>query len=163
MTGTVVQVSVSRGGIPKRRIPSAQATETGLEGDGWRYPFHGGHRQAILLITSEGIDELVAMGFALYPGALGENVTTRGLERRGLRIGQRFRVGMAEIELASIRMPCSTLDVYGSGIQAALYDARVAAGEAESPLWGLSGFYASVIRPGLVSCGDVITACTTPS
>jgi MOSC domain-containing protein YiiM len=162
VTGTVVQVSLSRGGIPKHPVPSAQVTETGLAGDSWRYPFHGGIRKAILLITAEGIDELVAMGFGLYPGALGENLTTRGLERRALRIGQRFRVGEAEIELASIRTPCSTLDVYGSGIQTTLSDARVAGGDAGSPRWGLSGFYAAVIRPGLVRCGDVISEGTTP-
>jgi MOSC domain-containing protein YiiM len=158
VTGTVIQVSVSRGGIPKRAVPSAHATETGLAGDSWRYPFHGGRRKSILLVTAEGIDELVTMGFGLYPGALGENLTTRGLNRLALRLGQRFRVGEAEIELASIRVPCSTLDVYGSGIQAALYDPRVARGDAESPRWGLSGFYASVIGPGLMSCGDVIVA-----
>ncbi len=55
-------------------------------------------------------------------------------------------------------MPCSTLDVYGSGIQGALYDARVAEGDTGLTRWGLSGFYASVIRPGRVSCGDAISA-----
>ena len=153
MTGTVVQVNVSRGGIPKRPIESAVVTEQGIEGDAWRRPFHGGRRQAILLITIEGIDELVAVGFPLFPGALGENVTTRGLDRRRLRLGQRFQMGLAEIELRTIRGPCATLDVYGKGIQKAMYDAQVAAGSAESPRWGLSGFYASVIRPGTVSPG----------
>jgi hypothetical protein len=82
VTGTVVQVSVSRGGIPKLAIPSADLTATGITGDAWRYPFHGGRRKAILLITIEGIDELISQGFPLFPGALGENVTTRGLDRR---------------------------------------------------------------------------------
>ncbi|HLG59177.1 MAG TPA: MOSC domain-containing protein [Vicinamibacterales bacterium] len=156
MTGTVVQVSVSRGGIPKRAMPSAELTEMGIVGDAWRYPFHGGRRQAILLVTIEGIDELVSHGFPLFPGALGENLTTRGLNRRELRIGQRVRVGEAEIELASIRVPCATLDVYGPGIQAAIYDARVQAGDPESKRWGLSGFYASVVQPGTVRAGDTI-------
>ena len=63
-------------------------TETGIEGDAWRYPFHGGPRKAVLLITAEGIAEVTAMGFPLYPGALGENVTSRGIDRRALRLGQ---------------------------------------------------------------------------
>jgi MOSC domain-containing protein YiiM len=53
-------------------------------------------------------------------------------------------------------VPCSTLDVYGSGVQAAIYDARVQAGDPGSPRWGLSGFYASVVQPGTVRAGDPI-------
>ena len=111
----------------------------------------------MLLITIEGIDELVSQGFPLFPGALGENLTTRGLNRRDLRLRQRLSVGDAEIELTSIRTPCTTLDVYGPGIQAAMYDARVQAGDPDSPRWGLSGFYASVVRPGQARAGDLIT------
>ena len=156
MTALVAQVNVSQGGIPKRAIPSATVTEAGIAGDAWRYPFHGGRGKAILLVTSEGIDELVAQGFALFHGALGENLTTRGLDRRTLRAGQRLRVGTASIELTQIRTPCATLDVYGSGIQAAIYDAHVQAGDPSSPRWGLSGVYASVIGAGIVSPGDPI-------
>ena len=156
MTDTVVQVSVSHGGIPKLAIPSGELTETGITGDAWRYPFHGGRRQAILLITIEGIDELIAQGFPLFPGALGENLTTRGLDRRALRLGQHLRVGTAEIELTRLRGPCATLNVYGSGIQAAMYDALAAAGDPASPRWGLSGFYASVTQIGHVQAGDTI-------
>ena len=151
-----MQLSASQGGVPKLPIPSAELTESGIVGDAWRYPFHGGRRQAILLITIEGIDELVSQGFPLFPGALGENVTTRGLDRRVLRVGQRLRAGTAEIELARIRVPCATLDVYGTGIQAAMYDAHVQAGDPESMRWGLSGFYASVVHPGTVRAGDAI-------
>lgn len=156
MTGTVAQVNVSRGGIPKRATPSAAVTLAGLAGDAWRYPFHGGRRKAILLVTIEGVEELTAGGFPLFPGALGENLTTRGIDRRALRLGQRFRIGDAEIQLTTIRTPCATLDVYGAGIQAAVYDATVQAGDPRSPRWGLSGFYASVARTGTVHPGDAI-------
>lgn len=157
MIGTVLHVNVSRGGIPKRPIASAELTEHGIAGDAWRYPFHGGRRKAILLITSEGIDELVAQGFLLFPGALGENLTTRGLDRRALRLGQRLRVGAGAIELQSIRMPCGSLDVYGPHIQAAMFDARVQRGDTTSPCWGLSGFYSSVIQAGIVRPSDAVT------
>ena len=156
MTGIVLQVNVSQGGIPKREIPLGELTPEGITGDAWRYRFHGGPKQAVLLITIEGIQELVARGFPLYPGALGENLTTQGLDRRALRFGQRLRVGSATIELTKMRQPCATLDVYGPGIQKAMYDARVVKGDPTSPLWGLSGFYASVVEPGTVSPGDTI-------
>jgi len=157
VTGTVLQVNVSRGGIPKRAIPSGELTAAGIAGDAWRFPFHGGVRKAILLVTIEGIDQLVARGFLLFAGALGENLTTQGLDRRALRLRQRLQVGDAVIELTTIRTPCATLDVYGTGIQAAMYDARVQKGDHDSPLWGLSGFYASVVEPGMVRPGDAIT------
>jgi MOSC domain-containing protein YiiM len=161
VTGTIVQVNVSAGGIPKLAIPSAELTATGVAGDAWRLPFHGGPRKAILLITTEGIDEVIAQGFAISPGALGENLTTRGLDRHALRLGHRLRAGHAVIELTLIRTPCATLNVYGAGIQAAIYDTRVQAGDTSSPRWGLSGFYASVIQPGIVHPGDALTLLDT--
>jgi MOSC domain-containing protein YiiM len=157
VTGLVLQVNVSTGGIPKLAIPSAEVTDRGIDGDAWRFPFHGGRRQAILLLTIEGIEELIAQGFPLFAGALGENLTTRGLDRRRLRFGQRLRAGGAEIELTRMRTPCATLNVYGSGLQAAMFDAAVQAGDPASPRWGLSGFYASVVQPGTVRAGDAIT------
>jgi len=156
MTGVIVQVNVSAGGIPKRAIASAEVSEAGIVGDAWRFPYHGGQRQAVLLITNEGIEEVVSLGFELFPGALGENLTTRGLDRRALRLGQRLRAGTAVIELTKIRTPCATLNVYGPGIQAAMYDARVQSGDWSSPRWGLSGFYACVIEPGIVNPDDSI-------
>jgi MOSC domain-containing protein YiiM len=156
MTGSIVQVSISPGGVPNHAILEGMLEANGIIGDAWRYPFHGGRRRAILLITSEGIDELSAQGFPIYYGALGENLTTRGLQPASLRLGQRFRAGQAIIELREVRLPCDTLSVYGSGIQAAMYDARAQAGDAASPVWGLSGFYATVIEPGILRPGDPI-------
>jgi MOSC domain-containing protein YiiM len=46
--------------------------------------------------------------------------------------------------------------VYGPGIQAAMYDAQVQAGDSDAPRWGLSGFYASVVQPGTVNHLDAI-------
>ncbi len=97
-------------------------------------------------MTAETIDELAARGYPVYYGAAGENLTVRGLDRRLLRTGQRYRVGTAVIELTSIRVPCSQLDIYGSGIQREIYDAGVKAGDITSPRWAMSGFYAAVVR-----------------
>ena len=154
---SLIQISVSPGGVPKRPIPSGIVTPLGITGDGHAHPeIHGGPRKAILLVTSEGIDELKAQGFALYHGALGENLTTRGLNRRDVRIGQRYRVGEVLLEIVKVRAPCDTLSVYGRGIQKAIYDLEVKAGNVASPLWGLSGFYASVLQTGTVHPGDPI-------
>lgn len=157
MTGVVVQVSISAGGVPNHAIDCGDVTDRGIAGDGWRHPqFHGIAKRAILLVTSEGLEEIKAMGFPVYPGALGENLTTRGLDCRALRIGQRFRCGAATIQLTELRFPCGTLSVYGNGIQAAIYDARAMQADPLSDVWGLSGFYAAVREPGTLRPGDSI-------
>lgn len=158
MTGNILQVSVSRGGVPKYGVASALITPLGLEGDSHAHPqFHGGPRQAVLLICQEALDELKEMGYALYPGSLGENLTTLGLDRRQMRLGQRYRAGQALLELTKVRVPCNTIKVYGEDIGKRMYDAQVKAGNPESPRWAMSGIYASVIRPGEVRQNDIIT------
>ncbi len=156
--GTVLQVSVSRGGVPKRAIPEGDITPLGIAGDGYAHPhIHGGPAQAILLLSSEAIADLTAQGYPLYPGALGENITTTGIDRSQWRKGQRWRIGQAIVELTKIRVPCDTLNVYGPGIQKALYDVQVKAGDPSSPRWAMGGFYASVLQPGIVHRGDPIS------
>jgi MOSC domain-containing protein YiiM len=157
LTGTIVQINFSRGGLPKRPVPGAVLTPLGLEGDAHAHPeLHGGLRQAVLLMTAETIDELVALGYPVYYGAMGENLTTRGIERRLLRAGQRFRAGSAVIELTKIRVPCSQQNIFGPGIQREIYDERIKAGDVASPRWARSGFYAAVVLSGLIRVGDEI-------
>jgi len=156
-SASVLQISISPGGVPKRPIPNGVVTPLGIAGDGHNNPqIHGGPRKAILLITSEGIDELKQQGFPLYHGALGENITTRGLDRRAVRVGQRYRVGDVLLQITKLRTPCDTLSVYGPAIKKAVYDQEVKAGNVASPVWGLGGFYASVLQPGTIRPGDPI-------
>jgi MOSC domain-containing protein YiiM len=158
--GSVLQISVSAGGVPKRAVPEGVVTELGLEGDGHAYPeLHGGPRQALLFLTFEGIEELKQAGFPLFPGALGENITTAGLDRRTWRIGQLWHVGPEVIvELTKMRAPCRTLNRYGEGaIQKAVYDEMVNVGDPSSPHWGLGGCYARVIACGKIHPGDMIS------
>jgi MOSC domain-containing protein YiiM len=158
MTGSIVQINISPGGIPKRPVFEAVVTTQGIQGDSWAHPqVHGGPNQAVLLVTSEAIAELVAQGFPLYPGALGENLTTLGLDRRLMRAGQRYRAGEVTLELTKLRVPCETLSRYGPGIQRAVYDAQANAGDVSSPHWALGGFYARVLNPGTLRPHDIIS------
>ena len=95
-------------------------------------------------------------GILYTPGALGENITTVGVDRTQWRAGQRWRVGQSILELTKPRAPCETLSVYGAGIQTAVYDSQVKAGDPSSPRWALAGFYASVLQPGIVRPGDPV-------
>ena len=155
---SILQINISKGGVPKLPLPEVIVTPLGIQGDAHAHPeVHGGPRQALLWITAEGIDELVKLGYPLYPGALGENVTTQGFDRRTWRIGQRYRLGSVVIELTKMREPCNTLTRYGVGIQAAVCDAQVKAKNPASPKWGLAGIYAAVVQPGTLRVGDPVT------
>jgi MOSC domain-containing protein YiiM len=100
---------------------------------------------------------LIAGGFPIFYGALGENLTVRGIEARWLRSGQRWRTGHAVIELTTLRVPCSSLTVYDLPnriLRSAIWDDSLKTGNTSSPLWGVAGFYASVVQEGEVRPGD---------
>lgn len=154
----IIQVNVSRGGVPKRAVPQAIINTLGLEGDSFAHPqFHGGPTQRVLIIAAEVVDDLAARGFPVFYGALGENLTVRGVPVESLRAGQTWRAGDAILELTKIRVPCTQLDVYchadGRGVQREIYEDRIKEGDTTSPRWAHSGFYALVRRPGRVSPG----------
>jgi MOSC domain-containing protein YiiM len=113
-----------------------------------------------LLITSEGLEELRAQGYAVHSGDLGENFTTAGLDRHQIHLGHRFRVGQSIIEITKMRVPCATLDRFNDPVQPkiqnSLYDRQVKAGDSSSARWGLGGFYARILKAGLVRAGDSI-------
>lgn len=157
MQGTIVQINISLGGLPKRPVSGGFIASLGIEGDRQAHPgIHGGPRQAILLIAAEVVEELQRRGYPVAFGSLGENLTTRGIDVRNLRIGDRIRAGGALLEITKPRGPCTQLDIYGSTIKQEIYDQQVKARDHTSPRWGMSGFYLSVMEPGPVSPGDII-------
>jgi MOSC domain-containing protein YiiM len=113
------------------------------------------------LIASETVDELTARGYPLFYGALGENLTTRGLTLKDLRKGDRIRAGGALLEITLPRIPCRQLDVYGENLKHELADELIWKHDHTSAYWGMSGFYTSVIQPGPVAPGDIIAVVTT--
>jgi MOSC domain-containing protein YiiM len=156
MSGVLRQINRSGGGLPKFAIPGPVMLHSdGVESDRHcNRKLHGGLDKAVLMVAAELIDSLVTRGFPIFYGALGENLTVSGLDPHQWRFGQRYRVGPeAEIELTTLRAPCTNLDVYGPLIKSALYDARCKSGDVTSPRWANSGFYARVIRRGLIFSG----------
>jgi MOSC domain-containing protein YiiM len=72
------------------------------------------------LIHAELHDELRAAGFAVSPGQMGENITTRGVDLLALPVGTRLRLGAAVVvELTGLRNPCRQLDGIEPGLMAA--------------------------------------------
>ena len=155
--GKVVQLNISSGGLPKLLIESAEVTRLGIVGDIQKNKkYHGGPAKALLLIAAEVVQELKQEGWPLFYGALGENLTTEGLDHQQWRAGQRFQIGSVCLQLTTPRQPCRNLYRYGAGLAQRIYDKKVKANDPSSPLWGRSGFYASVIQPGSIQSLDII-------
>jgi MOSC domain-containing protein YiiM len=104
------------------------------------------------LLHAEIFEELAPQGFALNPGDIGENVTTRGLDLLGLGTGTRLCLGReAIIEITGLRNPCAQLDHFRAGLMAAMLGRDAAGG-----LIRKSGVMAIVLQGGLLRVGDPI-------
>jgi MOSC domain-containing protein YiiM len=104
------------------------------------------------LIHAELHDELNAAGFAVGPGDMGENVTTRGIDLLELPAGTKLAIGDdAEVEITGLRNPCKQLDRFRTGLMAAVLDR-----DAEGGLVRKSGVMAVVRAGGDVRPGDAI-------
>jgi MOSC domain-containing protein YiiM len=104
------------------------------------------------LIHAELFDELLAKGFAVWPGELGENVTTEGVDLLALSAGTRLRLGAdAVVELTGLRNPCAQIDRFQAGLTAAVLDRA-----ADGSLVRKAGVMAIVLHGGPVRPGDAI-------
>ena len=109
---------------------------------------HGGRHKAAYVYPSEHYaywrEELP--GTELPWGMFGENFTSEGLDEATVNVGDRFRIGSAEVSVTQPRMPC-----YKLGIKFGRTDIikRFLAS-------GRTGFYLSVEREGEVGAGDEI-------
>lgn len=81
------------------------------------------------LIHAELHDELRAAGFTVGPGAIGENITTRGVALLDLPTGTLLHLGAtAVVEVTGLRNPCLQIEAFSEGMLAAVVD-RDADGE----------------------------------
>jgi MOSC domain-containing protein YiiM len=104
------------------------------------------------LIHTELHDELRTAGYAVMPGQMGENITTRGVDLLALAAGTRLHLGaQAIVEITGLRNPCAQLDKIAKGLMAATLG-RDAAGN----LVRKAGIMGVVIAAGEVRPGDPI-------
>ena len=104
------------------------------------------------LMHAELFEELMAAGFPVWPGELGENVTTRGLDLLALSTGTRLRLGaQALVEVTGLRNPCSQLDKFQPGLMQAVLERRD-----DGTLVRKAGVMAVVVQGGEVRPGDAI-------
>jgi MOSC domain-containing protein YiiM len=109
---------------------------------------HGGAHKAIYVYPSEHYPFWRAElpGTDLPWGMFGENFTTEGVLEADVHIGDRLRVGTAEVVVTEPRLPCYKLGVkFGRAdmVKRFLASRR-------------TGFYLAIAQPGLVAAGDAI-------
>jgi MOSC domain-containing protein YiiM len=109
---------------------------------------HGGVSKAVYTYPSEHYDYWRAElpGVDLAWGMFGENFTIEGMLEHAVYIGDRFRVGEAEVMATEPRMPCYKLGIkFGRAdiIKRFLASRR-------------TGFYFAVIREGMVCAGNAV-------
>jgi MOSC domain-containing protein YiiM len=126
-------------------------TKLGFVGDQVADPsVHGGPDKAVHFYPPEHYPfwsvKLDGHRHLEHAGAFGENVSAGGLTEDKVKIGDRFRLGAALVEIAQGRQPCWKLDHH--------FGVHGLAGEVIRT--GRSGFYFRVIEEGEVAAGDVI-------
>lgn len=141
--------SLGRSAIDKRPIEGPVRVEPlGLEPDEIAdLKNHGGLDQAVYAFAAEDLHAWSGeLGREIAPGGFGENLTTRGIDLVDARVGERWRIGTALLEVATVRIPCS-----------------VFAGYIDQPRWvrrfterGRPGAYLRVIEPGVLQRGDAV-------
>ena len=135
-------------GIRKAPVERGHVGTLGLVGDVVAdRENHGGPDQAIYVYSSEDYawwgEEL---GGAPAPGTFGENLTLSSFGSEPVRIGDRYRVGEALLEVTAPRIPCST---FATRMGEPNWVQRFAA--ARRP-----GLYVRVLEPGEVAVGDPV-------
>jgi MOSC domain-containing protein YiiM len=104
------------------------------------------------LIHAELFDEVAEVGFAVAPGEMGENITTRGIDLLGLSTGALLHLGAdACVRVTGLRNPCQQINDFEPGLL------REVLGRAEDgSVRRRGGVMAVVVSGGTVRAGDRI-------
>ncbi len=102
------------------------------------------------LMHAELHDDLAAAGYDVPPGALGENVTTRGIDLLALPTGTVLRLGAdAVVEVTGLRNPCAQIEAFSAGLLA-----EVVGRDPSGDVVRKAGVMGIVLASGVVAPGD---------
>lgn len=135
-------------GIRKAPVERGHVGALGLAGDVVADDeHHGGLDQALYVYSSEDYAWWGGeLGGVPEPGTFGENLTLSSFGSREVRIGDRFRVGPALLQVTSPRIPCA---VFATRMGEPNWVKRFA--DARRP-----GLYVRVLEPGQIAAGDPV-------
>ena len=166
MNGVVVQVNrkpltPGEHGLPKVPADAVRVTAQGLEGDYNRYRHDakgGDPGRAVMLLPLETLRDLNAEGWPVQPGDMGENITSEGIPYDDFAIGAQYQVGEAVIKIAEPCVACMNLAVlpYIGEARGPAFIRTLTRMEGGS-LFNRRGWYAAVVREGVIAPGDALT------
>jgi MOSC domain-containing protein YiiM len=114
---------------------------------------HGGERKAVYAYAREDLDWWAAtLARPLAAGTFGENITTAGIDVSGARVGERWQVGTALLEVTQPRLPCYKLEARMD--RPGFIDEFIAG---ERP-----GAYLRIVEEGDVGAGDAVRVLSRP-
>ncbi|RFU88554.1 MOSC domain-containing protein [Streptomyces triticagri] len=106
------------------------------------------------LLHEELFAEVAAAGFDVAPGALGENITTRGIDLLGLPAGTLLRIGPeAVVAVTGLRNPCRQIDAFQDGLLK-----QVVGRDGSGGVVRKAGIMSVVVDGGVVHPGDAVVA-----
>ena len=142
-------INISNGGVPKRPQLACHVGFDGLEGDRQRdLRYHGGPDRAVCLYSLDLIEALRAEGHDIEPGAIGENLTVKGVDWALMTPGATLAVGEVRLQLTDYAAPCNNIARSFQRRQYVRVNQKVNAG------W--SRLYARVLAEGTVHLGDSV-------
>ena len=146
--GTVTQLSLSKGGVPKLPVQAVDVGFRGLIGDAQRFRVHHGRPwQALCIYSDEVIEMLRAEGHPIGRGSVGENITVSGLDWSQVRPGVLLQLGDVLAHVQAYAEPCNTNAQFFLGGDFNRMNAQ---------LGPVSRVYATVLRPGHITTGDPV-------
>jgi MOSC domain-containing protein YiiM len=141
-------------GLPKKPVDSAHVSFAGVEGDFNVYR-HEERKDdpdsALLIMPIEMIRELNSEGWPIKPGDLGENFTTDGIPYGSFAVGKVFTAGEVRFQISRACDPCDNLFLLP-------YVGQSRGPEFLKVMLGRRGWYARVLKEGLVRAQDLITS-----
>lgn len=154
MSASVIQVSVKPDtpgevGLPKIPVDQVWVKKEGLEGDYNRARMKKGNDpdKAVMIISTDILDQLNQEGWPVKPGDVGENLTITNIDYKKIAAGQKYLIGEAEIEISFICEPCTNLYKLP-------YVGTQRGPEFMATIMNRRGWYARVLKEGLVSVGN---------
>jgi MOSC domain-containing protein YiiM len=148
--------NVEQTAIDKRPVAGRVAVRAlGVDGDSQSDTrHHGGPDQAVYAYASEDAAWWAAeLDRTVDPGNLGENLTTSGVDVTGAVVGERWRIGTAELQVRSPRIPCTTFQSFWD----------VPRLVKRFTAHGAPGAYLAVRAEGEIGAGDVIEVVGRPA
>jgi MOSC domain-containing protein YiiM len=138
-TGIFKEPVAGRVRVTRRTLEGDRQVDLRVHGGVDKAVYAYPHEHYAVWASEEGRDDFA-------PGQFGENLTTEGLLEEDVRVGDRFRIGTALLEVTQPRVPCYKL---GIKMGDPTFPKRFLAS-------GRSGWYLRVLEEGDIGAGDPI-------